>query len=278
MLVRRVQAALMTSEHPSEDRDSALLRLGMGTSEADQSSGAVLAGGQGAEVCSHVAQVATGRKRGPLLLGRVLQAIVAVVRVVQTADRLPVLFDQSGGIELGVNHDGIRGGMAEQCLDDMHGGIVVQMFGGKHPPAVVREQHERSALGAPGFSNNGEFTNPAADGLNASGAGMADSVAITIMALEEDTYRSRRARALFQQVPVVAHRHGVAVIEPLYMANDLGQDAAEAVADGDNSSAIKLRRLDVQQVIDASIDERPPENVQGSQFAGFFDTQTALDK
>ena len=60
---------------------------------------------------SHVAQVATRGESSPLLCRRVLQAIVAVVRVVQTADRLPVLFDQSGGIEVGIDHHGIRGGM-----------------------------------------------------------------------------------------------------------------------------------------------------------------------
>lgn len=39
------------------------------------------------------------------------------------------------------------------------------------------------------------------------------------------------------------------------MANDLGQDASEAVPNGNHASAIKLRRLDVQQVVDAPVGE-----------------------
>ena len=63
--------------------------------------------------------------------------------------------------------------MAEQGLDHLHGNVVVQMFGGKHAPAVVRQQYERRAVGTTGFSKNREFTNAAANGLNACSAGMA---------------------------------------------------------------------------------------------------------
>jgi hypothetical protein len=35
--------------------------------------------------------------------------------------------------------------------------------------------------------------------------------------------------------------------------DDLGQDTTESVPDGDDTSAIKLRRLDVQQVVDATM-------------------------
>jgi hypothetical protein len=164
----------VTGEHPPEDRDGALLGLCMRTSETDQASGAVLACGQGAEMRSHVTQVAARGKSRPLLCGRVLQAIFTMVCVVQAADCLPILFDELGRIELSVDHHSIRGGMAEQCLDDMHGGIVVQMFGGKHAPAIVRQQHQRGAIGSPGFSKDGEFTNTAANRLNPSSAGMAD--------------------------------------------------------------------------------------------------------
>src|ERR1700733_13485505 len=132
--------------------------------------------GQCAEMRSHVAQVATRGESSPLLCRRVLQPIVAVVRVVQTADPLPVLFDQSRGIELGIDHDGIRGGMAEQCLDDMDGRIVVQMFGGKHTPAIVWQQYERGTVGASGFGKNGEITNAAANRLDPGSAGMSDAL------------------------------------------------------------------------------------------------------
>src|SRR5579859_7965693 len=106
----------MAGEHPPENRDGGLLRLCMGASEADQASGAMLASGQGTKMGSHVTQVATCGESGPFLCRRVLQAIVPVVRVVQTAHRLAILFYKSGGIELGVDHDRVRGGMAEQSL------------------------------------------------------------------------------------------------------------------------------------------------------------------
>ena len=43
----------------------------------------------------------------------------------------------------------------------------------------------------------------------------------------------------------------LAAVEAFYVSYDLRQDSAEPVADGDDASAIKLRRLDVQDVIDA---------------------------
>jgi hypothetical protein len=52
----------VTGEHASKDLHGAFLRLRMGAAETDQSSGTMLAGGQGAEGCSHVAQVAACRK------------------------------------------------------------------------------------------------------------------------------------------------------------------------------------------------------------------------
>jgi hypothetical protein len=58
---RVVQAALMTGEHPSKDRHGAFLRLSVGAAEADQASGAVLAGGQGAEVCFRVHATSAAR-------------------------------------------------------------------------------------------------------------------------------------------------------------------------------------------------------------------------
>ena len=100
-----------------------------------------------------------------------------------------------------------------------------------------------------------------------SGAGMAN-------ALEQ--IRRWRARTLLLQVPMIASRHGVAVIEAFYVSDDLGQDAAEAVADGDDASAIKLRRLDVQQVVDATVRQLAFENIERRQFAGLFDAEAAL--
>jgi hypothetical protein len=92
-----LQAARVTGKHPSKDRHGAFLRLSVSAAEADQASGAVLAGGLGAEVCSHVAQVATVRKGGPLIFGRVFQTFFTIVRVVETANGFPILLDELTG-------------------------------------------------------------------------------------------------------------------------------------------------------------------------------------
>lgn len=47
MITCGTQAALVAGKHTSEDRNGTFLRLRMGASEADQASGAMLAGGQG---------------------------------------------------------------------------------------------------------------------------------------------------------------------------------------------------------------------------------------
>jgi hypothetical protein len=63
----------------------------------------MLAGGQRTKMRSHVSQVATRRKGRPLVCGGALQALFALVAVVQTADSLPILFDEPRGIELGID-------------------------------------------------------------------------------------------------------------------------------------------------------------------------------
>jgi hypothetical protein len=85
-----------------------------------------------------------------------------------------------------------------------------------------------------------------------------------------------RARTLFLQVPMIANRNRLAVVEALYVSDDLRQDSAEPISDGDDASAIKLRRLDVQQIIDAAVGHLSLENVERGQFARLFDAQTAL--
>src|SRR5947207_3338320 len=62
------------------------------------------------------------------------------------------------------------------------------------------------------------------------------------------------------------------------MANDLSQDAAEAVANWNDTRTIELRGLDVKHVIDAPVGERAFENIKCGQFAGLFDSQAALDE
>ena len=75
---------------------------------------------------------------------------------------------------------------------------------------------------------------------------------------------------------MIANRDCLAVVEAFYVSNDLRQDTTESVPDGDDTSAIKLRRLDVQQVVDATIRHLPLKNVERGQFARLFDAQAAL--
>ena len=80
------------------------------------------------------------------------------------------------GIELGVDHHGVGRGVTEQRLNDVHGRVVVQMFGCKDAAAIVRQQHERRAVGPASSSVDRDLADAAANGLNASGAGMANTL------------------------------------------------------------------------------------------------------
>ena len=132
----------MTDEHASEDRRGTLLGLRVRAPQADEPFRAVLTGRQRAEMPAHVPQVAADGKRRPLFRGGIAETVVAVKRVLQATDRLPVLLDQRGGIELGVHHDRVEGRMSEERLDDVHGHVVVQMLGRKDAATVVRQEHE----------------------------------------------------------------------------------------------------------------------------------------
>ena len=103
--------------------------------------------------------------------------------------------------------------MTKQRLDDVHRSVVVQMLGCKDAPAIVRQQHERRTVRAASFGDDGNLTDAAANGLNASGAGMANAL---------DQIRRWRARTLLLQVPMIANRNRLAVVEALYVSNDLG--------------------------------------------------------
>ena len=96
---------------PPKYPNGALLGLCMGTSEADQPSGAMLACGQRAKMRSHVAQVAAGRESHPFLDGRILQSVFAVIGVIETAHGLAIILDELTGIKLGIDHHGVRRGV-----------------------------------------------------------------------------------------------------------------------------------------------------------------------
>ena len=92
---------------------------------------------------AHIAQVAARREGRPFFGGRVLQSSFTIAGVIETAHGLAILLDELTGVELGVDHHGVRRGVTEQRLNDVHGRVVVQMFGCKDAPAIVRQQHER---------------------------------------------------------------------------------------------------------------------------------------
>ena len=222
---RSQQAALVAGKHTPKDRHRTFLRLRMRTAEADQSLQAMLSGGQSAEVSSHIAQVAARRKGSPFFGSRILQSVFAVVGVIKTANGLAILLDELTGVELGVDHHGVGRGMAEQRLN-VCGRVVVQMFGRKDAPAIVRQQHKRRAVQAAGFRVNRDPADRAANGLNASSAGMTDAL---------DQIWRWRARTFLLQVPMVANRNRLAVVKAFDVSNDLRQDSAKLVADGDDT-------------------------------------------
>src|SRR5258708_7345103 len=75
---------------------------------------------------------------------------------------------------------------------------------------------------------------------------------------------------------MITNRDRLAVVEAFYVSTDLGQDTTEPVADGDDTSSIKLRWFDVKEVIDAVVGHLSLKNVERSQLARLFDAQPAL--
>ena len=155
----------MACKHPSEDRHSALLRLRVGTAETDQTSRAMLTCEQSAEMCSHIAQVATGRKGCPLFLRWNLQAFLAIMRVEEAPDGLAILLNERSRIELGIDHHCVERCVTEEGLNNVHGRVVIQMFGGENAPAIVRQQRERRAVRALSSGADRKAANAIADGL-----------------------------------------------------------------------------------------------------------------
>src|SRR5439155_1785535 len=186
----------------------------MRTAKADQSLRTMLSGGQGAQVRAHIAEVAARSEGRPFRRSRVLQPFVAVVGVIEAAYGLAVLLDELPGVELGVDHHGVGRGVTKQGLNDVHRRVVVQMFGRKDPPAIVRQQYERRTVRTAGLRIDRDRADAAANSLNASGAGMANTL---------DQIWRWRARTLLQQVPMITNRNRLAVVEAFYVSDDLGQ-------------------------------------------------------
>jgi len=88
--------------------------------------------------------------------------------------------------------------VTEEGLNNVHGRVVIQMLGGENAPAIVRQQHERRAVGALSSGADRKAANAIADGLNPRGAGMADAL---------EKIGRRRAGTLLVKIPVIADRN-----------------------------------------------------------------------
>ena len=136
------ETALMTGEHTLENWYSTLLWLRVRAAETDQPSRTVFSGRQGANVSTHVPEVAARCERSPLLRGWVLEAICAIVGVVKAAHSLAILLDKLARIQLRVDHDGVDRSMSEESLNYVDWGVVVQVLGGKDTPAIMWQQDQ----------------------------------------------------------------------------------------------------------------------------------------
>ena len=90
----------------------------------------------------------------------VAECVGAVEGAVDAEHRPSVAVDEFGRVELGVDHDGVDAGVAEQRLDDVDGCVVVEVFGGEHSPAVVGAEREWCAVGSGRASQIGESCEP----------------------------------------------------------------------------------------------------------------------
>ena len=163
---------------------------------------------------------------------------------VARAHGLAVLVHERGGVELGVDHHGVRAGVPEQRLDHVDRRVVVQMLGRERAPAIVRAQHELAAVGPARSRLSGE--------TGEAGADLAVGDHARVSGALEQVGRAR-AGAFLVRVPAVAGGHVRGGVEGLDVADDLGDDTAEAVADRQHPRAVELRRLDVQQVVGAAV-------------------------
>lgn len=118
----------------------------MNASQTDEASRAVLASGKRAQVRAHVSHAATCGKRVPLILGWISQRVLSIEVCVAAPDRLAVSLDQLVRVELGVDHDRVNRGVAEQRLDDVDRRVVVEMLGCEQASTVMRTHDQPRAV------------------------------------------------------------------------------------------------------------------------------------
>ena len=157
--------------------------------------------------------------------------------------------------------------MSDERLDDVHGHVVVQMLGREDPAAVVGQEHERAVVRSARTRRDRDGAQAGTNRLDAERTGMLGTL---------QQIRGTWPRLTCVMVPMIAGRHGVRAIEALHVADDFSDHAAEAVADRDDARAIKLRWLDVEQVVDPTVRESAFEDIERCEFADLFDAEPAL--
>src|SRR6266851_8712640 len=141
------------------------------------------------------------------------------------------------------------------------------MFRREDAAAVVGQEHERAVVRSARARRDRDSAQAGTNRLNAERTGILGTL---------QQIRGTWPRLTFVMVPMIAGRYGLCAIEALHVADDFGDHAAEAVADRDDARAIKLRRLDVKQVVDPTVRELAFEDIERREFAGLLDAEAAL--
>ena len=186
--------------------------------------------------------------------------------VVDASQGPPVSLDQFGRVELGVDHHRVDGGVAQQRLDHMGWGVVVEVFGGEHPSAVVGFEPQWGAVCMSGIGRHRHPGQTRTNGGHSDGGGVAPRL---------QQIGGSGSRLFLVVVPMVDGRHRGGAVEAFDMADDLGEDPSQPVADGDDPGPIEPGRFDVQQVVEATVTLAAFENVQSGQLTGLLDAKPA---
>jgi len=163
------------------------LFFGCACAQAHQSLRTMLPSGQSAQVRAHIAQITTGREDRPFRRSRVLQTALSVIGVIKTTHGLATLLDELSGGRASRRSSLCRERCDQATLESRAqacccSDVRMQRRAGNRA-AATRGRTVRAA----GFRGDGNLTDATANGLNASGAGMANTL---------DQVRRWRARPL----------------------------------------------------------------------------------
>ena len=71
--------------------------------------------------------------------------------------------------------------------------------------------------------------------------------------------------SFLRQVPMIANRDMISSMKELHVADDFRDNAAQTVANRDYTRTLKLRRLHMQKIVNASIRQVSSENVKSGE-------------